>query len=305
MHDSVADFHSTNLGGILPGVKTPAMILLEGVIDYAGLYPPAKLPLNEAVAEFLSIQEGEGAWLTSRFVCPAAERDEAARAFAGEEVFLTLVGSGDFAADAEALTAADHAVATGYEARLPAGGTELAAAIVGLRKLMKRVGDEVEVYAELRWGDGLVDAMHEVTSVDGIGFKARTGGVTADAFPSTEDLAQFIVEVAALEAPFKFTAGLHEPIRYRDTNLDVMRHGFVNVLVASALALSHDLSSAEVREILEATDASEFQVSEDAIRFKSHSLSKEELEDFRDVFGGFGSCSISEPLDGLRRIGWL
>ncbi len=305
MHDAVADFHSTNLGGILPGVKTPAMDLLEGVIDYAGLYPPAKLPLAEAVAEYQSILKGEGAWLTSRFVCPAADRDAVQSAFGGEEVFLTLVGSGDFAADADALLKEGPAVATGYEARLPAGGDELLSSLARIKKLVKKVEGEVDVYAELPWSEDLIESMHEVASVEGVGFKARTGGVTADAFPSTGQLAAFITEVVALEAPFKFTAGLHEPIRYRDESLGVMRHGFINVLVASALALTHDFSTSEVQALLEITDAAEFALGDGAIQVKGHALSLPEIAELREMFGGFGSCSVAEPLDGLKRIGWV
>src|SRR5450755_1479644 len=43
--------------------------MLEGVIDYAGLFPPAKLPLNEAVEEYLGIIHGPDKWIVDRFAC--------------------------------------------------------------------------------------------------------------------------------------------------------------------------------------------------------------------------------------------
>ena len=35
-------------------MKNSLQTLMNGLIDYAGLFPPAKLPLNEAVAEYIS-----------------------------------------------------------------------------------------------------------------------------------------------------------------------------------------------------------------------------------------------------------
>jgi hypothetical protein len=45
--------------------------LLEGLWDYAGVFPPAELPLDEAVAEWRRIQSSDDAWLVNRFVARA------------------------------------------------------------------------------------------------------------------------------------------------------------------------------------------------------------------------------------------
>jgi hypothetical protein len=298
-------------------VKTPAYDLLEGAIDYAGLYPPSRHPLPKAVLEYLELLSGEGDWLTSRFVCPAMQRDLVAETFRnsleefqGDPFPLALVGSpdvasGQFEKDAEALLKSDIVAASAYEIRVPIEGQE--AALGGLKKLLKLVEKaEIPVFVELAWNDDLVDAMHRVAEIsENIGFKARMGGVIADAFPSPAQVAVFIAEVAALEAPFKFTAGLHEPIRYRDDSIGVMRHGFVNMLVAAGLAVSQFLSAAEIQKILEIEDSSQFELGDESIDVAGHSLTIEGIEEFRGVFGGFGSCSVQEPLDGLARIGWI
>ena len=50
-------------------------ILLEGLIDYAGLYPPASLPMEAAVRNYAAYLGGpRAAWL-GRFVLPAARLD--------------------------------------------------------------------------------------------------------------------------------------------------------------------------------------------------------------------------------------
>ena len=46
-------------------------VLLGGVIDYAGMYPPAQLPLSEALRTYVRYKQGKEAWIVNRFVCPA------------------------------------------------------------------------------------------------------------------------------------------------------------------------------------------------------------------------------------------
>ncbi len=44
--------------------------LLEGLIDYAGLFPPAALSMQDAVRNYARYREGEYAWALGRFVVP-------------------------------------------------------------------------------------------------------------------------------------------------------------------------------------------------------------------------------------------
>ena len=52
--------------------KAPASLraLLTGVIDYAGLFPPAALPMADAVRNYDAYRNGEHAWMLGRFVVP-------------------------------------------------------------------------------------------------------------------------------------------------------------------------------------------------------------------------------------------
>ena len=49
--------------------------LLHGVIDYAGLYPPAALPLAQAAANYGSYRRSQENWMLGRFVGPASAVD--------------------------------------------------------------------------------------------------------------------------------------------------------------------------------------------------------------------------------------
>ena len=42
--------------------------LLTGVIDYAGLFPPAKLPMDQALSNYLRYRDGPDAWMLGNFV---------------------------------------------------------------------------------------------------------------------------------------------------------------------------------------------------------------------------------------------
>jgi hypothetical protein len=52
--------------------------LLTGVIDYAGLFPPASQSLADASAEYLDHRQGRRSWMLGRFVCPLGKLDDLA-----------------------------------------------------------------------------------------------------------------------------------------------------------------------------------------------------------------------------------
>src|SRR5688500_20325313 len=51
--------------------------LMAGLIDYAGLFPPAKLPLDASLANYVRYRRGPDRWMLGRFICPAARLAEA------------------------------------------------------------------------------------------------------------------------------------------------------------------------------------------------------------------------------------
>lgn len=293
--------------------------LMTGAIDYAGLFPPAKLGMAEAVAEYLETKSGADAWVTDKFVIGAkafeefeAELERQAGGFEGDlEVECSLVTapvvSGEQAHQVfhriEECLDAPRARVEALEIKMPTGK-----ALTGCLKALAKEGlEDLELpfYFEFSWDEEAGYAIEESAAFfEAVGFKARTGGVTADLFPSALDVAKFLVAMASLDTPFKFTAGLHEPIRYEDRELGVMRHGFLNVMLAGALALEQDLNEAEVEEVLLNQGPTAFSFGDEGVNVLSHRLSVAEIEEFWESFGGFGSCSVREPLDGLKRLGY-
>lgn len=84
--------------------------LLQHLIDYAGLFPPARLPMEEAARRYARHRACDQSWMLSRFICPAARLAELQGQLdviaAGDEkpMAVSLLGRGGD--DAEAFLAA-------------------------------------------------------------------------------------------------------------------------------------------------------------------------------------------------------
>ncbi|MCB0825149.1 MAG: hypothetical protein KDC26_03085 [Armatimonadetes bacterium] len=301
-------------------MKASLRALVDRMIDYAGLFPPAKLEMEAAVAEFLDIMKSDSGFYVDRFVCPAGDIEALEDALTKHHVNIDNEDASEIAVIAPRLSSAEELkprikklTQQLEEARLPLGTLEMALpgggnAHAATKAVMKSDLPEFvgQVYLEFGWGSDFAESLHEAASAsEDVGFKARTGGVTAEAFPGTEQLAEFIVVCAQLEAPFKFTAGLHEPLRYQDQNLGVMRHGFLNAMVGSTIAVAKDATKAEVRQVLEITDLGAVIVTDEFIQLGDFKVTKDDIDDFWGYFGGFGSCSVAEPVVGLQGLGLL
>src|SRR5947199_4021353 len=113
------------------------------------------------------------------------------------------------------------------------------ASVEDVKAAHARIGTATMTYYEVALGPNvpaLLDAIKEV----GGRAKIRTGGLTAEAFPSAEAVAKFLVECATRDLAFKATAGLHHPLRcvkpftYEVNSQSGMMHGFLNVFLAAA-----------------------------------------------------------------------
>ena len=254
-------------------------VLLESLVDYAGLFPPASLTMEEAVRRYEEYRTGEHAWMLGRFVVPAGRVAEVPRHFP-----LSVLSTPDSMAVADTLEIkAAHAEDV---ARI---ATTLAAH-----------EDQPLAYVEV------ADvAMIETIGTYGLRAKIRTGGVTRDAFPSHTHVATFIRTCALSGVPFKATAGLHHPLRcirpltYAPNAPTGTMHGFVNVFMAAALV--H-----EAERVLLEEDASAFHFEDDFASWRDHAVTTAHLKEVRDGFAiSFGSCSFEEPIEDLRALGWM
>ncbi|HEX2121148.1 MAG TPA: hypothetical protein VHL59_05835 [Thermoanaerobaculia bacterium] len=77
-------------------MKKSLRVLLERLIDYAGLFPPAALSMQDAVRNYARYREGEHAWALGRFVVPKERAKEVPREFPLSVLGVDEVKADDF-----------------------------------------------------------------------------------------------------------------------------------------------------------------------------------------------------------------
>ena len=137
------------------------------------------------------------------------------------------------------------------------------------------------------------------------GYKLRTGGVTADAFPTSAQIARALVTAATHQLPIKFTAGLHHPIRQFRDEVKTKMHGFLNVLGASILSAENQWEVDQAMTMLEDEDPRSFSFTDDFFAWRDWRIDTERLQYRRKFVKSFGSCSFEDPRADLRTLGFL
>jgi hypothetical protein len=87
---------------------------MDGIIDYAGLFPPADLPLDAAIQNYAQYHGQQDAWMLSRFIIPAARLEALApyaeALFSSESpIPFTVLGKGTGTLD-EFSTEIEHTI---------------------------------------------------------------------------------------------------------------------------------------------------------------------------------------------------
>lgn len=284
-----------------PNILSSTRALLGGLIDYAGLFPPAALDLPAAWRNYQEYRNGPNQWALGRFVIPATKLSELRQLPSGKTAgssLTVLVGANvdkDLAAAAE----------------VGADSVELkASTVTQIRSAAERLPSGVTAYFEIPTDGnpaGLISAISEV----GGRAKVRTGGVTADMFPGPRDLARVMQACADEQVPFKATAGLHHPVRslHKLTSGpgsdSVVMHGFLNVFIAAALLRAGE-ERQKINRLLEDQNTDSFHFENGYVKWKDEELDVEQIEDARKNLAiAFGSCSFDEPLSDLKKLGML
>lgn len=283
--------------------------LLDGAIDYAGLFPPAALDLPSAVANYRAYLAGPDSWALGRLVVPVAKLEALAEAAAGWRAeaaegrppwhLSALVGN-------DASAGAAHIVAFNARqvGRAVVDSVETRATTVEQVQRLGGLFDGLQHFVEIPPAAELAPL---VAAIKGIGghAKIRTGGVTADAFPAARDVARFLRACADAGVSFKATAGLHHPFRgeyrltYEPQAPTGTMFGYLNVFLASAQALE-GAPVGVLLATLEGRNTAMLGIHDEEIRWEGGRATTGALTHTRQQFAlAFGSCSFREPLDDL------
>lgn len=134
-------------------------------------------------------------------------------------------------------------------------------------------------------------AQHNRHERHNIAAKLRTGGLTPDAVPTAEQIANALVTLKENGVAFKATAGLHQPLRHFDKDVGADVFGFFNVWFAAAAIYTQPANVGQLTEILQATQSSFFQFASEVASAGTFRFSLADLAKTRSEFAlSFGSC---------------
>lgn len=323
---------------------TPSLrALLDQILDYAGLFPPADLSLERALRNYAEYRAEQEAWMLSRFVLPVRRLPDLAHhrplfkrgasfrfsvlgTRGGDpETFLASFGRDldvieSFNADHEEQVQVDVMEVPLPDALVGGSQSKITAFLDSVNStLVERGTAKLDLFLETPMRTDAARALpslcaavadhnsrQAVPARISVGLKIRCGGAEPTDVPSVEHTASFIIAARDAGTPFKATAGLHHPVRHYDDGLDTDMHGFLNVFGASILAAEHGLNRPEVEAILREESGDNFRFLKDAFAWRDLTVSLEGVRHARNSLAlSFGSCSFEEPVDHLREMDLL
>lgn len=310
---------------------------MSGLIDYAGLFPPANLNLAQAFNNYIMYLKGNYNWALSRFIIPAKRLPELTglmgqMKYPGDlKLPFSILGTSpesvndfnkhlehDIELISEFQNKFGSRVQTGVlEVRLP--GDAFDGSSRDLTGLMNFVSDSFRdklnmkitvFYEAVLKGDfenRIIKTAEAISLHDGksnnAGFKLRTGGVEASAFPTPEEISFALVTCIEYGISMKCTAGLHHPIRHYDESAQANMHGFLNVFGAGIFAYACNLDEDETLQILTEEDPYAFHFTEEGVEINDLLVSNDDIIRSREKFMlSYGSCSFDDPINDLKTM---
>lgn len=298
--------------------------LLTKIIDYAGMFPPAQLPMDEAIRNYARYRTEPESWMLGRFICPAARLNElsnyvdelfrdgpplaiSALGRGGNDEAIFLEGLKKDLEDIESFQKRHDGRVTidVYETRLPADAGHLNPIVIP--KAATLIHETRNVVRQYYYEQHILAAIIDIANYDPkAGHKLRCGGTNAEAVPSSWLVASVIIGGGIRKVPLKFTAGLHHPFRHMDHAIKSKTFGFLNVFGSGVLANANRLNTDMIEGILEDEDPSHFQFDNDGMSWRDLRATIPQIESARrNNVISFGSCSFDEPREDLKALGWL
>ncbi|MDQ6717793.1 MAG: hypothetical protein M3Z17_05535 [Gemmatimonadota bacterium] len=294
----------------------PVSILTAGLVDYAGLFPPAGLPMRAALENYASYFNRADAASLGRFIVAVERIDELE--VAASDLFpptgdarpwkISVLANADVESVLARVQAfnAEHQSADGNEAIVDA--LEIKFDLLGELEASDIFRTHsLNVFVELPLDDELENRIAAI-HMAGAFAKVRTGGVTPTAFPAGADVVRFLRECCRAGVAFKATAGLHHPLRgtypltYEEGCGSAAMFGFLNVFLGAALMWA-GADDAVVSRLIDETDPDSLSFGDDAITWREEVITAGTIQQARRYFAtSFGSCSFREPVDELKSL---
>jgi hypothetical protein len=299
------------------GALTAITALLDDLVDYAGLFPPASEDMRPALESYASYLESSDRRALGRFIVPLPRLKELEDA--GEDLFSrdsnaepwglsVLVADDVHNAGEEMLKFNRRHSSVARAGRVVIEVAELKATTVAeIESQHEELPRAFTSYFEIP-ATGDVSPLVEALARLGSRAKIRTGGVTPEAFPPAEAIVNFISTCRQGGVPFKATAGLHHPVRgtyrltYEPDGPTGKMYGFLNVFLAAAFVYGGERDDIALA-VLQEEDPLSFSFSDDSITWRDKRVDAGQIQASRANFAiSFGSCSFREPVDELESL---
>ncbi|MEP6506925.1 MAG: hypothetical protein ABJC63_01770 [Gemmatimonadales bacterium] len=290
-----------------------ARAFLNGIIDYAGLFPPACHPMDVAVREFARYANGSDRDLLGRFILPVSQLSDftaASRTFVNDQRHrwrLSAIVLAGKDADIEEIATFNRAF-DGVVPGIVIDAVEMpVTSATEIEWAVRSFADDFEIFLEpIDLDDSL--SMLAVIAKSGAKAKLRTGGIVASAIPSATSVIRFIDKCADLSLPFKATAGLHHalrgdyPLTYGPDAPKGAMFGYLNIFLAAAFHHA-GLPESALFDLLEEHDSSSITFDESGAWWRGNLADESHLLAARKSLAvSFGSCSFTEPVDEARSM---
>ncbi len=301
---------------------------MNGLIDYAGLFPPASLNLADALEEYSRYLPSADNWMLGRFIIPAADLSSlpilppawrfSVLGHSGKDADEFTLNLKTDLARLQTFRQTQTASTDVFELRLP---LTVFNSPSQLRDLLDQASHQLagqhnlivfyEIPMDEEWRRNMTAVIEAISQLNRRnnrrnGFKLRCGGVVASAFPTAEQIAHALLQCRDHQVPFKATAGLHHPIRHYNESVQTKMYGFVNVFGAGILAFVHNLPPEQTIPILNDEEPRNFDFSETRFSWKNLFAASEEIAQARNnLLISYGSCSFDEPREDMLKLGWV
>lgn len=270
--------------------------LLISLVNDASLFPPARLPMDEALRAHAIHRSAGYADVVGPFLVGVPDIED----------LTTALTSGAPSPPAIALVARPGTAIGDIDAALATLRALGPSRLVSLDTAWSpewRNLDIGELAVNLEIGrddrDSALDDIVTASDFVDVRVKFRTGATPTWVWPTAAELADVVIGAGARYLPLTLTGGLHHVVRgeYPVDGVLEEQHGLLNVLVA-VHASAGGADEDTVRDLLDVREAS-------ALADIVSGWSSPDIAAVRAAFTGFGCCDVTDPIGGLEELGLL
>ncbi len=308
-------------------------IFMQELLDYAGLYPPTNLTLQESLDNFSNYYfHKQKDWL-GNFILPVNKIDETILILKEQNTFQKLNNKACFSiiiSTCENISEYSNILENDillikklihkFENKIIIESIELfppkeifksnnSNKTIDILNILKDKFSGIksikQLYCEIPFIENMNQYVEQISNFNAhysnkFAVKLRTGGVTPAQIPPAIQIAKAIRICAEQKVPVKATAGLHVPVPNDNRHVGARLHGFLNIFSCFLLCYDNLMSIEKMEKIILDYSYSNFKFTENGLCIEDNFISNEKMTELRKSFiKSFGTCSFLEPIDHL------